>query len=202
MAISAFPGWGVGAYSELDTGIVNVGMFIIIGVVPMDLLGVIRILVANGHFTIMQYNNALQQLGFYSYEAGDKPYPVPTSRSSKISKLKGKAVSNLVHVRNWPLVVKNLLKDLEDPVITFGLLLHEIVERLTAQEFFQYEIDIVENKIVEYLDLRKSIRSNYPNLLPSAKPKHHFLRRIHYLIYTKIYYINNGLNREGGQSYL
>ena len=145
----------------------------------MDLLGVIRILANKGHFTINEYNSALQRLGFSSYEAGDKPYPVPTSRSSKISNLKGKAVSNLVHVRNWPLVIKNLVKDSEDPVITFGLKLHEIVERLTAQEFFPYEIDLVEEKIVQYLDLRKTIRSLYPNLLPSPKPKHHFLRRIH-----------------------
>ena len=145
----------------------------------MDLLAVIRILVCKGQFTISEYNSALQQLGFYSYEAGDKPYPVPISRSAKISKLKGKAVSNLVHMRNWPLVIKHLVNDQEDSVLMLGLLLHEIVERLTAQEFFSHEIDIVEEKIVQYLELRKNIRLDYPNLLPSPKPKHHFLRRIH-----------------------
>ena len=99
---------------------------------------------------------------------------MPTS--SKVKKLKGKAVSNWVHLRNWPLIIRKLITDYEDPAFRLGLMLHEIVERLTAPEFFPYEIDIVEAKIVEYLDLRKAIRSDFPNLMPNPKPKHHFLR--------------------------
>ena len=96
--------------------------------------------------------------------------------SSKITKLKGKAVSQWVHIRNWPLVIRNLVSDLEDPVVNLGLKLHEIVERVTAQEFFPYEVDILEEKLVGYLELRKTVRSDFPSMMPKWKPKHHFLR--------------------------
>ena len=59
------------------------------GVVPADLLGIVRILSREKQFTIVEYNESLRRIGFSSYEAGDKPYPIPTSMSSKITKLKG-----------------------------------------------------------------------------------------------------------------
>ena len=40
-------------------------------------------------------------------------------------------------------MIRGLVSDYEDPAISLGLLLHEIVERLTAQEYFPYEIDIL-----------------------------------------------------------
>ena len=104
-------------------------------------MGIIRILSAKGWFSIDQYNNALLRLGYLSYESGDKPCPLPTS--SKVKKLKGKAVSNWVHLRNWPLVMKRYVPDTEDRVLLLGLNLHDIVERLCAQEFFPYEIKVL-----------------------------------------------------------
>ena len=91
--------------------------------------------------------------------------------------LSGKAVSQWVHARNWPIVIKNLVKDSDDPVLLLGLKLHELVERLTANEYFPYEIGVLEEKLVQYLDLRKTVHADYPSLMPSAKPKHHFLRK-------------------------
>ena len=84
-------------------------------------------------------------------------------------------MSNWVHLRNWPFIIKKLVKNFDDPAICLGLKLHEIVERLTAHEYLPYEVDILENKLVEYLDERKSIRCIFPNLMPKPKPKHHFL---------------------------
>ena len=144
------------------------------GIIPQDLLGIIRILANNGQFSISQYNSALHRLGFLSYERNDKPCPVPTS--PKVKQLKGKAVSQWVHLRNWPLVVKGLLSDNNDSALTLGLLLHEIVERLTANEYLPYEIDILEDKVEKYLDLRKVVRADYPSFMPNPKPKHHYLR--------------------------
>ena len=69
--------------------LIIVDLFPFSGVVPADLLGIIRILASQGQFSIEDYNKSLERLGFSSYEGGDKPYPVPTSRSSKITKLKG-----------------------------------------------------------------------------------------------------------------
>ena len=118
----------------------------------------------------------MNQLGWSAYESGDKPCPVPTSMSKKVSKLRGKAVSHWVHLRNFPLILRTLVKDSEDPVLVWGLQLHEIVERLTAQEFLPYEIDVLEERIVRYLDMRSTLRADYPNYLPNPKPKHHFMR--------------------------
>ena len=144
------------------------------GIIPEDLLGAIRILSSKGLFTLLQYNEALKNIGYTSYESGDKPCPVPTS--SKVKKLKGKAVSNLVHLRNWPLIIKQFTDNYDESVIDLILKLHEIVERLCAQEFYIYEVKILEEKIIDYLDLRKTIREEFPNLMTNAKPKHHFLR--------------------------
>ena len=60
------------------------------GVVPLDLLGIIRILSSKGWFNLDQYNSALVGLGYKSNEMNDKPCPIPVS--NKVKKLKGKAV--------------------------------------------------------------------------------------------------------------
>ena len=91
--------------------------------------------------------------------------------------LLGKAVSNWVHLRNFPLIIKGFVKNYDDSILSFALKLHEIVERLCAQELFPYEVKILEDKIVVYLNLRKEVREEYPSLMPNSKPKHHFLRK-------------------------
>ena len=73
-------------------------------------------------------------------------------------------------------MIKNLVKNPEDDVIMLGLKLHELVERLTASEYYSYEIDLVEEKLIQYLKLRKILQSQFPGLMPKPKPKHHFLR--------------------------
>ena len=59
------------------------------GIIPEDLLGVIRILSMKGWFSLTQYNDSLNRLGYPSYESYDKPCPVPTS--SSVKKLKGES---------------------------------------------------------------------------------------------------------------
>ena len=81
-----------------------------------------------------------------------------------------------MHLRNWPSLIKRFILDNDDAVLSLSLLLHEVVERMLATEFYAYEIDILEEKIRQYLDLRKTIRSEYPNFMVNAKPKHHFIR--------------------------
>lgn len=70
-------------------------------------------------------------------------------------------------------LVNNFSED--DQVLDLGLLLHEIVERVVASEFREHEIDILEEKIYCYLDLRKKIRIEHPATILSPKPKHHFM---------------------------
>ena len=130
----------------------------------------------NKRFSISDYNSALKSLPFSASDSGDKPSPVPISTTKKSVKLGGKAISHWVHIRSFPLIAKKFRLDPTDPVLTFVISLHEIVERLTAQEFLSYEIDILEEKVHQYLELRSCLRTQYPDVVPNPKPKHHYIR--------------------------
>ena len=142
------------------------------GVVSQDLLGVIRILSSKKWFTVDEYNKSLKSLKYKFYEASDRPVEVPIS--SKVRKLKGKAVSIWTHMRNFPLIVRQFVKHQDDPVLALGLQLHEITERIFAQKFEHYEIQVLEERITSFLDCRKDVFNDYP-VLGTPKPKTHFL---------------------------
>ena len=144
------------------------------GVVAQDLYGGIKILIKKGYFTLEEYNSKLKQLSYTSYEASDKPQEVP----KKAKKLSGKACSLWVHIRSFPLIVKDLIVDKSDEVLCFLIQLVEIVSRLTAEEFRSHEVDALEEKVIAFLDARKVIFSLFPDILGTAKPKHHYL--VHY----------------------
>ena len=143
------------------------------GIIPQDLFGVIQILFHKGWFSIEDYNKSLSK---HCAGSNDKPQEVP----KKLSKMKllGKAVSHWVHIRNFGMVIKSFVKDPSDPALVLGLLLVQLTERLTAEKFRQYEIDIVEESAMEYLDARKLIYEEFPRQMGNAKPKHHNL--VHY----------------------
>ena len=145
------------------------------GTASQDLLGIIRILSRKGWFSIEEYNTSLKGLKYKSYESSDRPQVVPINKKTK--KLNGKACSIWVHVRNFPLIIRKFVTGEieEDPVLKLGLKLHEITERVTASEFKDYEIDVLEDIIVNYLDERKKIFDDYPVLMGTPKPKTHFL---------------------------
>ena len=143
------------------------------GTISQDLLGILRILSKLKWFTLEDYNESLQKLSCKSHESSNRPQKIPLDRKSK--KLKGKACSIWVHIRNFPFIIRNLIKDEEHPVFQFGLTLHEITERITAYEFQQYEIDVLEELIIKYLDERKVVFEEFPDLIGSPKPKTHFL---------------------------
>ena len=115
----------------------------------------------------------MKMLKYKSHEASDKPENIP--ESMKVKKLIGKAVSNWTHVRNFPLLIRKFVQTKDEPALILGLQLHEIVERITANEFREFEICTLEERIIEYLDARKILHTEYPNLLGSAKPKTHNL---------------------------
>ena len=90
------------------------------------------------------------------------------------------------NLRNFPLIIRSFVINDDDIVLDFALKLHEIVERLCAPEFFLYEVKILEEKIIDYLDLRQKIRDEFQDLMPNAKPEHHFIRK-HLLIFFQKY---------------
>ena len=93
-----------------------------------------------------------------------------------MKKLKGKALSHLVHIRNFPLLVDKFVLDKDDEVLALALKLHEVVERATATEGEEYEIDLLDESIIEYLESRKIVGQDHPEFFSRLKPKHHFLR--------------------------
>ena len=141
------------------------------GVVAQDLFGGIKILIKKGWFTLEEYNHALNKVGYSSYEASDRPQDVP----KKGRKLSGKACSLWVHARNFPLIIRNLVQDEDDDVLEFLILLVDITARITASEFRNHEICALEERVIKYLDTRKTLFASYPDVLCTAKPKHHFL---------------------------
>ena len=136
----------------------------------LDLCGIIKILSSMGWFTIEEYNEALQKQRFKSYEMNDRPQQIVNTKAVKLS---GKAVSIWLHMRCFGMVIHNFAIDYDDDVLSLGLQLSEITERLSANEFREHEIDYLEDKILTYLDDRKKIFDNFPTLLGKAKPKHH-----------------------------
>ena len=146
------------------------------GVAAQDLNAGIKILSSRRWFSLDDYNRKLKGLGFTSYESTDVPEAVPKNAR----KLSGKACSIWVHVRNFPLVVKGFLYDnddlkSDDEVLVWMLKLVDVINRLSATEFRNNEIELLETKIVEYLDTRKDIYEQYPDVLGTPKPKHHLL---------------------------
>ena len=116
------------------------------GLVSQDLLGVLRILKSKKWLTIEEYNENLANFKFMCSESSDKPQAVPLNQNVK--KLIGKAVSIWVHVRNFPFLIRKFVRDEEEPALILGLKLHELVERITATEFREYEISVLEEKVI------------------------------------------------------
>ena len=144
------------------------------GVLAQDLLGIIRILKDKRWFSLEDYNAALKQFPLSSQEASNKPQLVPSKNSVK--KLPGKAVSVWCHMRFFlPIIYQNnWILDAEDSVLELAILLTEITQRITAERFEEYEIDVLEEVVIKYLDLRKLVLEENP-CLGTPKPKHHFI---------------------------
>ena len=147
------------------------------GVIPQDLLGIIRILSSKGWFSIENYNKALKVFQYSPSETADKPQIV--SNSSKSRKLTGKALSQLVHMRNFLLILhfNGWILDDNDPVLKLALLLNEVTERIMAEVFRVFELRILSDLVTEYLEFRQQVFEEHPEL-GKIKPKHHYL--LHY----------------------
>jgi len=61
-------------------------------------------------------------------------------------------------------------------VLRLALKLHELLERATATEFLEYEVQLLDDSIIDYLDLRKEVRAVLSDDFHRPKPKHHFMR--------------------------
>ena len=64
---------------------------------------------------------------------------------------------------------------LHDIILILILQVHEVVERIMASEIRHYEIGVLEESIIKYMELRTSICLDYPDLIGPVKPKIHYL---------------------------
>ena len=144
------------------------------GVLAQDLLGIIRVFHQKLWFSVKDYNKVLKRFPLSPQESSNRPQEVPLN--SSVKKLNGKAVSIWCHMRLFMLVLylNNWIKDENDEVLKLAILLSDITLRVTAEEFQEYEIDRLEELVIQYLDLREELCSRYP-VLGTAKPKHHNL---------------------------
>ena len=92
--------------------------------IPIDLAFVIQKLVSLGWFTLASYNRALENFKFSSEEKKSRPQSVP----DKAKKLKGKAISHWIHIRNFPLILmlNGWVMDSDNPVLRLGIKLNEL----------------------------------------------------------------------------
>ena len=152
------------------------------GGIAQDLLGIIRILSSFGWFTIEEYNIALQKFPLSTRDLANKPQNVPTNKTVK--KLIGKAVSQWLHIRIFLFILfeNGWIGDEGNKVIQLAILLTDLSLRITAEKIEAYEIDVLEEVIVKYLDLRKEMYEEFP-VLRHAIPKLHFLT--HYADYVR-----------------
>ena len=59
-------------------------------------------------------------------------------------------------------------------MLKLSLMLHEITERICAAEVEEYEVHVLEEKIIAFLDLRIEISEEHP-VIGTPIPKTHFL---------------------------
>ena len=137
------------------------------GVIAQDLCGIIKILSRKGWFSIEEYNCALQRHKFKSYESCDVPQLV----KPKAFKLIGKAISIWLHLRCFGMVIEQFVQDINDDVLEMAVALARLSEKLSAVEFREHEVDCLEDEILKYLDKRKLVYEQYPDLLGTPKPK-------------------------------
>ena len=142
--------------------------------IPIDLAFVIQKLVSLGWFTLASYNRALENFKFSSEEKKSRPQSVP----DKAKKLKGKAISHWIHIRNFPLilVLNGWVKDSDNPVLRLGIKLNELTELVMAERLQSYELDEIEESTKNYLDFRMKLLDNYE--IETIKPKHHFVTHV------------------------
>ena len=142
--------------------------------IPLDLLACLKILIKLKYFSQTQYNEAIEKVNFKGH---DKPEKLDT----KLTKLKGKALSHFSHIRNAGLIMKHLRVKAEMFKEPSYKLIHQlmlITEKLMSPKIRIYEVMELEDQITSYLELRSSIKNDHSSIMKSMKPKHHFA--LHY----------------------
>ena len=144
------------------------------GACSQDLYGSLKIWIKKKSlFDVETYNKRLRNFLYSPEDGADKPQELP--KNLKGIKLPGKAVSIWVHIRIFPLLIEEFIQDNEDEILQFVLLIVDITNRLMANKFSLFDIEVLEDKIIEYLNKRMELIDLFTEELGSAKPKHHNL---------------------------
>ena len=135
----------------------------------------LKILISKKYFTEAEYNKAIRRHKYVGHESNDRPELIDVSKS----KLKGKALSINTHLRNigFYLSFVNARPEMFNEE-SFLLIqkLHSIVEFIMAPVVRTHEIQIFEEEIVSFLNLRQKLFEKFDGVhVHRPKPKTHFL---------------------------
>ena len=147
------------------------------GCIPEDMMAITKVLIKKGYFDEASYNRQLQMFSFKGYESNDRPEKI----SLKAKKWKGKALSNLTHLRNFPMILEKTNPDgsvFKDECYLLAAKLHNIMEFLMSPVLRMFELSIFGEEVIEYLDERQRIGKQYPDIFNNVKPKHHYLSHV------------------------
>jgi hypothetical protein len=138
------------------------------GVVAYDLHGLLKIMIQKrGWFSVEKLNQRISQ---FKFPSKDKPNPIVLINRHKLS---GSAAQMWNLIRFLPVILLDLVPNLNDPAYTLLLRLHDVVEICTSPCLTLQEIDHMDILIQEYLNFRNDLVLVDNLILP--KPKHHFL---------------------------
>jgi hypothetical protein len=144
------------------------------GVVSYDVYGLLKIMVQKrGWFSIDKLNHCISK---FKFPSKDRPNAIVLANKHKLS---GSAAQMWNLIRYLPYILHDLVPNLADPVFDLLVRLHDIVELITAPILTTSEIDLMEVRITDYLDLRQDFVTD--DIVCSAKPKHHFVSHYPFL---------------------
>lgn len=158
----------------------------VLGVVATDLLAILKVLIKKKFFTVDDYNESLKHHEFKRSENNDRPELI--NIAPKTTKLKGKALSILTHLRNVGYFMKRIIKNeaiFDEPCYQLLLKLYKIVEYLMSPRMRLWEICDLQEEVLGFLILRKSLFEKYSDYFIRPRPKTHYLS--HYPAAYEIY---------------
>lgn len=137
-----------------------------------DALTIIKVLIAEGLFSLTAYNAALKALPLSDYEVPDRPPALQLSHD----KLPGKAMAVALQIKLMPVLILRITRGniRPSPILDLLSIIHRINEYLMADAFSVVDIAEFQDLLVEYFHQRKICEELYGGFVKKT-PKFHFL---------------------------
>jgi len=151
-----------------------------------DALTILKVLIAEGHFTLKAYNSALQALPLSDYEAPDRPPSIQLNND----RIPGKALSVALHIKLMPVLIWRVTRGIipDTPLLRLLSIIHRVNEYLMADTFSVVDISDFQDLVVEFFHQRKICEDLYDGFV-NKTPKFHFLGKelVFFLQFSFVY---------------